>query len=80
VPEIVGATFERETTRTEKPGNVTVFVPSLTEILMPVHKPTTEDLPLILPVVVLNDAQAGLFAIEKLRVLPSGSFAVGRNA
>ena len=33
-----------------------------------------------LPVVVLNAAQAGLFAMLNVRVLPSGSRAVGVNA
>ncbi len=68
VPEIVGATFEREVARIEKPASAFVLEPSLTLIEMFVHKPTELGVPLNLPVVVLKLAQVGLFEMENLRV------------
>jgi hypothetical protein len=62
-------------------GSETVVVPSLTLIRMLENVPVCVLLgvPDSLPVVVLNAAQAGLFAILNVRVLPSGSRAVGVN-
>jgi hypothetical protein len=62
-------------------GSETVVVPSLTLIRMLENVPVCVLLgvPDSLPVVVLNAAQAGLFATLNVRVLPSGSRAVGVN-
>ena len=63
-------------------GSETVEVPSLTLMRMFENVPVCALLgvPDSLPVVVLNAAQAGLFAMLNVSVLPSGSRAVGVNA
>jgi hypothetical protein len=53
--------------------------PSDTVILMPDVVPAALGVPLSFPVPVLNVAHEGLFEMENLSVLPSGSFAVGVN-
>ncbi|HXQ21002.1 MAG TPA: hypothetical protein VN812_04965 [Candidatus Acidoferrales bacterium] len=56
-------------------------VPSLTEIVILANAPTLVDagVPDSWPVVVLNEAQDGMFAIEKLSAAPRGLDAVGVN-
>jgi len=56
-------------------------VPSLTEIVMLANVPTFDaaGVPDSWPVVVLNEAQDGMFAIEKLSAAPRGLDAVGVN-
>jgi hypothetical protein len=63
-------------------GSEAVEVPSLTLILMFENVPVCALLgvPDNRPVVVLKAAQAGLFVMLKVSVLPSGSRAVGVNA
>ena len=63
-------------------GREAVRLPSLTLMLMFEYVPVCALLgvPDSLPVVVLNVAQAGLFVMLNVSVLPSGSFAVGVNA
>jgi hypothetical protein len=63
-------------------GSEAVELPSLTRMTMFEYVPVCVLLgvPDSLPVVVLKAAQAGLFAMLKVSVLPSGSLAVGVNA
>jgi hypothetical protein len=60
----------------------TVVVPSLTRIVTFAYEPTFEALgvPDKRPVVVLNAAHDGLFAMLNVSALPFGSLAVGVNA
>jgi hypothetical protein len=80
VPEIVGATFGAVTV-IEKDGNDLVELPSLTRITMPDVVPTfaAAGVPLSRPVVVLNEAQAGLLWILNVSGSLSASLAVGWN-
>jgi hypothetical protein len=66
----------------ENAGSVAVALPSDTAIAMLeyVVASLAAGVPLSPPVAVLNVAQDGLFAIEKVSVWPSGSDAVGVNA
>ena len=66
VPEMVGARLAGATTWMENEASDTLAVPSLTEILIDPEVPTfaVVGLPDRRPVVVLNDAQLGLFWIE----------------
>ncbi len=68
MPDIVGATLERDTARSENAFNDFVVVPSLTRIWMLFHKPTADGVPLNRPVVLLKLAQAGLLEIVNLSV------------
>jgi hypothetical protein len=54
-------------------------VPSLTEIVMPLNVPTLVDagVPDNWPVAALNEAQAGMFAIENVSAAPRGLDAAG---
>ncbi len=56
-------------------------VPSLTEIVMLANVPTFAEVgvPVSWPVVVLNEAHAGLFVIENVSAPPRGLDAVGVN-
>ena len=67
------------TTVIENAGSAVVAAPSDTEITMPVYEPTLAavGVPLKRPVVELNVAHDGRFAIENVSVWPSGSEAVG---
>ena len=64
---------------TEKAGKDTVARPSDTLMTMFEYVPTwaVAGVPVSAPVAVLNVPQAGLLVIEKDRVLPSASLAVG---
>ena len=68
-------------TAIENAGSAVLTLPSLTEMTMPEVVPTFAEVgtPDNWPVLMLNDAQLGLLAIEKLSVSLSGSLAVGRN-
>ena len=76
MPVMTGARFV-DPTVIEKAASVAVAVPSETAIAMLEWVPADVGVPLSRPVAVLNVPQAGLFEIEKLRVCPSGSDAVG---
>lgn len=78
-PEMVGATFEVDVARIENVDKEDVLTPSLTLIEMEFHKPTALGVPESCPVEELKLAQEGLFAMEYVSVLPSGSAAVGRK-
>ena len=54
-------------------------LPSLTLILMFANVPVALGVPVSLPLVRLNVAHDGLFAIDHESELPSGSLAVGAN-
>src|SRR5688572_16831966 len=79
VPEIVGGRFGAALTVIVKAGNEALAAPSLTLIEMLANVPTFAlvGVPLSRPVVVLNVAQLGRFAIANVSVPPSGSLAVG---
>ena len=76
-PLIVGP--GRAATVIEKAGRDAVFVPSLTEMVMPEYTPTFEavGVPESCPVLLLNVAQTGRPEIEKVRAEPLGCVAVG---
>src|SRR5687768_17202102 len=61
----------------ENVGKDVVVLPSLTRITIEECVPAAVGVPLKRPVVVLNDAQAGLFVIENPSVSPFASLAVG---
>ena len=81
VPEITGAPFAGAVllTAIANAGSCAVAVPSLTLITMLLNVPTllAVGVPCSRPVVVLNVAHDGRFAIENVNGLPSGSLAVG---
>jgi hypothetical protein len=80
LPEIVGARFGCVTT-IEKAANAVAALPSLTLIVMVANVPAALGVPVSAPLLVLNEAQEGLFAMLKVRVVPgSASLAVGVNA
>ena len=62
-------------------GSEALAVPSLTLIAMSANVPTfaAAGVPVRRPVVALNVAQLGRFAIANVSVPPSGSLAVGAN-
>jgi hypothetical protein len=62
-------------------GRDAVAVPSLTEIVMFANVPTSvfAGVPDNCPVVALNDAQKGMFAIENVSAAPRGLEATGVN-
>ena len=62
-----------------KEGSDALAEPSLTLIVMPANVPAAVGVPVRRPVVVLNEAHAGRFAMLNVSVLPSGSLAVGVN-
>lgn len=69
-------------TAMENGARETLAVPSDTEIVMPLYLVPARllaGLPESRPVELLNVAQVGRLAIEKVSVLPSGSDAVGWN-
>jgi hypothetical protein len=79
LPEIVGGEFDTPTV-IENAGNATLAaLPSLTLIAMFEKVPTAVGVPWSWPVVALNVAQAGRFAMLNVSVSPSGSLAVGVN-
>jgi hypothetical protein len=79
VPEIVGARFATLPTVMVNAGSEALAEPSLTLIAMLANVPAAVGVPDNRPVVVLNVAQLGRFAIANVSVLPSGSLAVGVN-
>jgi hypothetical protein len=76
-PEIVGPPLSREVTRIENQIDELLFVPSLTRIRMPVHRPTLDGVPVSAPLLELNVAHAGRLKIWYVSLAPSGSRAVG---
>ena len=74
VPEIVGT--GAAATKIENAGSDAMRVPSETLITIPAKLPDAGAVPLSRPVVVLNDAHAGLFAMLKVSV-PAPPTAVG---
>ena len=76
----VGATVAALTV-IAKAGREADAVPSLTPITIPEVVPTSAaaGVPLSCPLAVLKLAQEGLFVMEKVRLLPDGSVAVGVN-
>ena len=80
-PEITGAPFAGAVllTTMANAGNCADVVPSLTVIAMLLFVPTllAVGVPCNGPVVALNVAHEGRFAIENVNALPSGSLAVG---
>ena len=79
---MTGARFVAACTVIENTGRVAVALPSdaLIAIFEVVVTSLAAGVPLNRPVVVLNAAHDGLFAIENVSVWPSGSDAVGVNA
>ncbi|MEQ1579368.1 MAG: hypothetical protein ABL964_02160 [Steroidobacteraceae bacterium] len=77
LPRIVGARFATPVTVNVKAGSEVVTLPSLTLITIPECTAAVVGTPESRPVVVLKLAHVGLLAIEKPRVLPSASVAVG---
>jgi hypothetical protein len=79
VPVMVGDLFALGFTTSEYAGSDTFVVPSVTEMTIPlqVRACSANGLPYKRPVVVSKDAKPGLFAIEKVSLLPSESLAVG---
>ena len=77
VPEIVGA----DVTVIEKAASEALAAPSATLMTMPVYVPTLAavGVPLSCPVVELKVAQAGMPVMEKDRVPPAESEALGWN-
>jgi hypothetical protein len=80
-PDIVGARFAGAVTWIVNEGSETVASASEMEIVMRAEVPTSAapGVPVRRPVEVLNVAQAGLFCIDQVRVLPSGSLPTGRK-
>jgi hypothetical protein len=62
-----------------KAGRGTVVTPSLTLMMISPKVPAAEGVPVSAPVVVLNDAQAGLFWMLKVSMAPRAPEAVGVN-
>ena len=62
-----------------KAGRGTVVMPSLTLMIMSPKVPAAVGVPVSEPVVVLNDAQLGMFWILNVRIAPSTPLAVGVN-
>ena len=81
VPEIVGGWFGAALMVIVNAGSEALAEPSLTPIAMLENAPTfaAPGVPDSCPVVVLNVAQLGRFAIVNVSVPPSGSLAVGVN-
>src|SRR6185503_9239535 len=81
VPEIVGAALAAAATWMVNDASEAVAIWSVTEIVMRAEVPmeAAVGVPFSRPVVALKLAQLGLFWIEKVRVLPSGSLATGRK-
>src|SRR5438045_3799752 len=79
LPEIVGGRFGCKTTIANA-GSDAEALPSLTPITMFENVPAAVGVPCSWPVVALNVAQVGRFAIVKVSVSPSASLAVGTNA
>ena len=81
VPEITGGRLAGALTTIENAGSCAVAWPSLALMTMLLNVPTLLDVgvPWSRPVVVLNVAQLGLFAMLNVSVPPSGSLAVGVN-
>jgi hypothetical protein len=79
VPVIVGVLFAFGFTTSEYAGSDTFVVPSVTEMTIPlqVRVCSANGVPHMRPVAASNDANPGLFAIEKVSLLPSESLAVG---
>ena len=75
---MVGARFATLATMLNA-GNEALSLPSLTLMMILLKVPAAVGVPDSCPVVVLKLAQAGLFLIEKVSGLPSGSLAVGVN-
>src|SRR5688572_18319277 len=80
VPVIVGSALT-ELTVIENAATEAPICPSVTLIKMFACVPTwlAPGVPLSCPVLVLNAAQTGWFAIANVKLSPSGSFAVGVN-
>ena len=78
-PEIVGGVFGAAVTVMANVGRVAIAVPSLTLMEMFVKVPAAVGVPCRRPVLVVNVAHAGRFAIANVNVLPSASLAVGVN-
>jgi hypothetical protein len=76
-PPIVGGRFGGAATAIANAGNEALADPSLTLIAMLAKLPAAVGVPASRPVVVLNAAQLGRFAIANVSVPPSGSLAVG---
>jgi hypothetical protein len=79
VPEMVGDLFGFGCTTIENVGSETRVVPSVTEIVTPLHvlACSAKGVPHSCPVLEENEAQPGLLAIENVSLLPSASLAVG---
>ena len=78
VPLMTGGRFAACTVMV-KAGSDAVAVPSDTEMAMFEWVPADVGVPLSRPVVVLNVAQEGLFAMPNASVWPSGSETAGVN-
>src|SRR6185312_9998232 len=78
-PEIVGARFAAAVTCRANAGSAALILPSLTLMRMPDVVLTVVGVPDSRPVEASKLAQPGLFAIENVSALPSGSLAVGRK-
>jgi hypothetical protein len=82
LPEMVGARFVVPLvplTVIAKAGSEALAEPSLTPITMFEKLPVDVGVPVSRPVVELNVAQLGRFAMVNVSVLPSGSLAEGVN-
>jgi hypothetical protein len=79
VPVMVGDWFEFGLTVSEKEGSETLVLPSVTEMtmLLQIFACSAYGTPESWPVLVENDAKAGLLTIENVSRLPSESLAVG---
>ena len=80
MPEIVGGRLGGAATAIVNAGSEALAAPSLTLITMLAKLPAAVGVPASRPVVVLNVAQLGRFAIAKVSVAPSGSLASGETA
>lgn len=79
---VTGAVVDVDcTTLIAKAGSDLVAMPSLTLMTIFEYVPTCDEdgVPVSLPVLLLNEAQAGFILILKVSLLPSGSDAVGWN-
>src|SRR5688500_2355597 len=81
VPPIVGARFAASLTEIVNAGSAALAWPSLTLITTAANVPTfaAVGMPCSRPVLELNVAQLGRFAMLNVSVPPSGSLAVGVN-
>ncbi len=77
VPEITGARLATALTTMLNVGSETDVVPSLTLILMLENVPVAVGVPASLPVLVLNEAHAGLPEMLNVKALPLASLADG---